>query len=603
MSNSTAGDILIGGQPYLLSPNGYLVRESPKSAPRIGGATGKDFIHADEWNYWGESDWIGMGQSDWIADGPFSDGYGLDLTTPGQITIAKQLASTQADAANTGGYVAFTDGTTRCWFIGKTNGTAYYSADLAAWTSAANTPAAGQLATSSGTLKGVQYVTTDGGKLYSLSGTAWANVAGEPLATPAYILGSYKGKLWIGYANALYYYDGTAWSTTQFAGFIDGTPIVGAVGNGVLYFITKGPQSRVFLTDTNQLHHVATLGSDFLPKAAVFLETLLLFGHGSDDTNTAGQVWRLETGGVAPIFTYKDFTNDFGIRSAVQDGSVILWGANRKTGIGVYDPSLDIFQDVQMGFYVSSTIDTLTGAVHGITQFQGLRVCGIEGQGIYKQTTPGTYQIRSSKFDGNTKNINKLWGFGELNHSALISGQTAVLKTSKDGTTLDTWGTSSTAGDTTAIIPGPVNYKSPFLQYDVSGTANGSALSIFDISLSNVEMSDNPKRQWELALDLQGGTTDLQQMRDGTFNTRSAAQMMADLAALWNTKTTFQDIDGSLYTVLLKGPSARMSEILKDVSGAGALEDLVAFYRVTIIQLSTTSSAVPPSGYGQAVYA
>jgi len=157
-----------------------------------------------------------------------------------------------------------------------------------------------------------------------------------------------------------------------------------------------------------------------------------------------------------------------------------------------------------MGFYVSSVITSVSGAVHGIAQFGGAVYCGIEGNGIYKQTTPGTYKLRSTLFDGGRKHINKTWGRGDFHHSPLLTGQTVVVSTLKDGVTLDSLGSSTTLGDPSAVVDFPSNYKSPYLHYEVSGTANGSDLSILDLSFSYVETPDNPKRVWDLDIAIDG---------------------------------------------------------------------------------------------------
>ena len=46
-----------------------------------------------------------------------------------------------------------------------------------------------------------------------------------------------------------------------------------------------------------------------------------------------------------------------------------------------------------------------------------------------------------------------------------------------------------------------------------------------------------------------------------------------------------------------------MTEVLKDVAGDGSLQDIVAYYRVTLVQLGgTITSAVPAAQYGLARY-
>lgn len=586
-----AGDIQINGKDYLLRYGGYDVFESFKSAPRLGGVSAPEFERADNWNYWGQSDWVGEGIDEWQpSDGLYLEGYGLDLTTAGQIKIAKRLAAAQADTANTGGYVAFADGTTRVWFMGKTNDKAYHSVDGTTWIEKDDALAAGVNPTSAVLYKGSWRVGGSNGSLYTLSGTTFTSTAGA-VGTAVYLLGSYKGKLWAGYANKLYTWDGTTWSE-QFATAIDGTPIIGALGNAYLYFVTQGPFSKIYLTDGGQLHQVGSIASDFMPQAVTYIENLMIWGNATDDSNVKGQVWRLDGSGLTPIFEFGTGSADGGFRSAIVDNGRAYWGANQITGLGVYDPAIDIFEDYQSGFYVGSSITSVAGVVHGIAQFAGVYYVGIQGSGIYKQTTPGTFEIVSSLFFNKSKNINKLWGFAEVNHSAFLTGQTLTFKTMKDGATEDAWtvdGETDDVGDTATrwTSPSSQNYKSPQIQYVLSGDANAAALTIYDVSLAFLEVSDNPKREWDLVIVLEGGPDSpigYQEMRNGDRNTRSATDMVTELNNLWNTKTTFEDIDGTTYNVIFKAPRARMDDIIKDQS-LGTVTDLVVFYRVRLVQL------------------
>src|SRR5687767_13983281 len=126
MAITAAGHVRINNRDYLIKRGTYQVFESQRSHPRFGGATDKEFLQGNNWTYWGQSDLIGDIEDDWIGDGPFQTGYGIDISAvDGQVKLAKALIQTQADAANSAGYVSFTAGTTRMWFIGKTNGTGY----------------------------------------------------------------------------------------------------------------------------------------------------------------------------------------------------------------------------------------------------------------------------------------------------------------------------------------------------------------------------------------------------------------------------------------------------------------------------------------------
>jgi len=587
------GHILLDGKPYLLRSNGYSVAESPASQPNT--ASDPSLQSGDHWARWEQSDWLGMGADDWLGDGPFADGWGLNLSTPGQIDVADRLALSLTEASNTAGYITLVDGTTRLWFLGQTNATAYSTTNGTSWTTTADRPAAGEFTRSKGYLKGTMYLTTHTGKLYSLAGTTFTNIASNPQTTVAYILGAHRGKLWIGYANRLYYYDGAAWSAEQFTALVDGTPAMGAVGNTSLFFVTLGPNANAYQTDGNQLVHLGSFPSDFLPRACVFLETLYIFGDETDQTNKRGRVWRLEEGGFVPIFELGDATQDYGIRSAEIDQAKILFGANRYTGIGVFDPALDIVEQPVMGFYIGSTISTVAGTVNGLAQFNGELYCGIQGSGIYATTTPGLFRYLSSKFDNNRKNVNKLWGFGELRTSELLAGQSVTLNTTRDlGTNLDDWGSAfNLVGADDALLPAPVTdvdgalpegYRHPFMQMELTGDANGSALTIFDTSLAFVETPDNPKTIWTLVLAIEGSKEEPQIMLDESENPRTAKQMIADLKKLWNKQVAFEDMDGKSYRVMVKRPKGTADDIFKDVE-SGEVEDFTIYYGLILVEM------------------
>lgn len=602
MTLTAKGDVQLGGNPYLLTRGGYRMGQSRAAEPRFGGATEQQFEHADNWTYWGSEKWYGMGWPDFEPGGPFLDGYGLDLSLSGQIKVAKNLVQSKADAVNVDGYVAIPLGHNWIVFIGKTDGTMFSSHDAgASWTTNASSLGVGIKPRGTyGILKNDYYLGTTGGKLakavFNDDGTGAVSFLdmgiGGPSPNDTYVLGAFQGKLWVGSINYIGTFDGTNWQQ-QFAGVVDGTVIAGAVGNSVLYMMTSGPQARLYMTDGSQLIQLAILGSDFVPSSMIFLETLMIFGASTDDANTQGEVWRIEPGGqgLRSFFTFgPQDGNDYGIRSAIVDRGVALWGANRKTGIGVYDPDLDVYEDVTLGFYVGSTIDTVTGIIHGILQSKSVLYCGIQGQGIYKQGVPGKFRITSSVFGGVTKHIQKLWGFGELYHSTLLNGQTITAKASKDGTTFTTWGTSDVDGETFKIIDAPTDYKNPYLQWDLSGDAFSNDLTIFGYALGFVEVSDNPKKEWDLVIAVEGSTAKPQMYRDFTNNPRTALQMVTELNALWNKRTTFDDLDGTQYTVMFRVPSLRSTtgqlagELVRVVE-SGTLTELEFGYRVHLVEL------------------
>jgi hypothetical protein len=60
--------------------------------------------------------------------------------------------------------------------------------------------------------------------------------------------------------------------------------------------------------------------------------------------------------------------------------------------------------------------------------------------------------------------------------------------------------------------------------------------------------------------------------------------MLTELNALWNTVTTFDDLDGTQYNVVFRAPKQRTDDINKDVA-SGAVTDLVVNYAVHLVQM------------------
>lgn len=607
---TSKGDILLNSQPYLLVTGGYSVAESfrarpaPASQPRSLSV----FEHQNNWVYFGQSAFAGMGFDEFGERGPFLSGYGLDLNALGEISVAKELVNDVADTLNTGGYVGFrigfTDGTpTKVIFGGRTNGTSFSkNTSTGVWTTTTNALGVGVSFRSHGFFNETTHVGASNGNLFITSDGITYTSKGKGStapATSANILGVVKGRIYVGYSDkSIWAMDtGGVWTEFVAPGILTDQPAVtGAAGSNGLFIVTAGPQPRVYFTDGSGLVQLTVIGTDISPKAAVFLNQLYIFGCRSFASTPKGVVWALSNEGLEEIFSFGDGLSDQCIYSAQVEGDVILWGANNvlsRSGIGVFDPRLDVLEHDVLGFYVNSTI-TGNLVVQGLAEAEGVRYCGIRGGGVYKQGTPGPYRVKSGLFGGDSRNIQKFWGQAEARHTALVLGQTVTVITSKNPTDAgDTWGTNSTVGATSSIISAPVDYRTPFLSYVLQGNANGSALTIYDIALAYIRMADTSqvKREWRLRIAVEGRTGALQVMRDKVDNTRTGMQMFTDLNALWNTRTTFEDIDGTTYTVVVKAPSSHPAagspgsgELDRRVT-AGVVDNLSLVYELHLVQL------------------
>lgn len=615
------GDVLIDAKPYSLTIGGYSIYESIRTrpAPASQPRSLSTFEHQNNWQYFGQSNWAGMNFPKYEGDvGTFKDGYGFIIGTEGELQIADQLVLDKADATNPDGYVAFrigypvgdpSYGHNRSVFIGKTNGTAFSRDGLSGvWTTTLNSLGAGVKAVSKGFFASTTFVGASNGHVFDTADGVVFNDHGTPGPTSsAYILGDFLGFMYVGYD------DGSVWKVDRAGGFSVLVPAstlaanarCGAGGGNVFYIITQGPAPQVLFTDGQNLYQATIIGTDFEPRAAVFLGKLFIFGEQSFDVAPKGACWVLGANGITEDLTFGNGQVDQGIKTAQVEGELILWAATGnaalgKSGIGIFDPRLDVSPDAPLGYFVAHTTDYAAGKrVHGISEVYGLRFCGIEGVGIYKTTTPGAFKLISGLYGAEQRNIQKRWGSAEVRHTTLANGQVVTVKTTKNPADAeDLWGNSSDTDGVTPI-PAPAGYKTPFLSYVLAGTANGSDLTIYDVALAYLRVPDVVKKEWVLNIAVEGHNQthgnltsgNRQYDRSGTEDTRTSMDMIADLNALWNKTVVFEDVDGTSHTVIVRGVDARLGaghkgsgEIDRTVSG-GAVVNLSMPYTLHLIEV------------------
>ena len=631
MANPTVkGDIQINGKDYLIAPRGYSFTESLRTRPNptTEPRSLSTLEHQNNWAYMGQTEFYGMGFPNKLGDGPFKDAYGIDISgTDAHLKVAKNLTLDQADAVNVDGYVGFrigypkgdpNYGHDRVIFVGKTDGKSWSKdCQTGIWTGTASALGAGVKAVSHGFFNRTTFVGASNGHIFQtddgITYTDKGVVAGAP-ATNCYILGVLKGAMYFGYSDGSLYSMDTGGSFVNLvpAGSIGGTPVCGAAGANVLYILTEGPSPQVLFTDGTSLFQNTIIGTDFNPRAAVFLGKLFIFGDQSFGTTKKGAIWTLSANGLAEELSFGDNTEDQSILSAHIEGEQILWtatgnAATGKSGIGVWDPKLDRSPDIFLGFYVSNVTDYSAGKrVHGVTTGLGVRYAGVEGVGIYKEGSYSTFKLWMGLFGADQRNIRKLWGSAEVHHSTLAAGQTVTISTTKKPTDAPTvWGSSSTAGKDSATLPTPGGgYFTPFLSVIISGDAAGAALDIYDVALSYIKVPDTVKLEWRIGVAISGhdGFNDngewvpaqRQVMRDGTDNTRTSIQMITELKAILNSVVTFQDLDGSEHTVIVKAPSGypdadgnpRAQELDRRVDAAGvSVANLTETFNLYLVEL------------------
>lgn len=629
---TVVGDILLDGKPYIL--DGYDIQESIRTrpAPPNQPRSLSLFEHQNSFTYFGQSSFLGEGYPQWEGDGPYRDGYGLNPDPAGVLDVAKKLELALADAVNLDGWLAFRIGYPHppatphdiVVFIGKTDKVAHihdttsaYNAGWSThtWASVPVSHAFFSRLTLIGCANGHVYRTDDGKDTGGTNADLGKNV--DAPGTNAYILGSLKGKLYVGYSDGSIWIMNAdlTWQEDAFLepGTLDMTPIIGAAGTNVLYIITEGPQPRVLYTDGANLYQANIISTDFAPRAAVFLGKLFIFGDQGFDVATRGACWVLSADGLSEDLSFGNGLVAQGVYTAQTEGELILWSATGnatlgRSGIGVWDPRLDQSVDRPLGFYIANTTAYAAGAVaHGIAVGSGVRYVGMTGVGIYATTTPGPFKVRMSAFGGDSRNIQKRWLQAELHHTALAASQIISVSTAKDPDgSVDSWGNSSVDGTTSAIINGPAKYRNPFLSLIVDGDAAGSTMKMFDVALAYIPIPDhaNTKREWILKIAVEGHDEiitsvdkrprERQRMRDRSENTRTSVQIKADLDLLWNEEVCFQDLDGSEHNVLIKAPSDRPKagdrggEIDRYVNDSSVVVNLSLQYTLHLIE--TTSA-------------
>ena len=595
-------DVLLNNKKYLLAA-GYLeygLRETIRPGTSPGGDPTFRDNSEPEWAWWGQTKWMGEGVQDWKGDGSYYQGYGVDFYNEGQVSPAKKFVQGLSDATNPDGYMLFTMNTgAQHVAIGKTTGRAWTSPDKITWTDRGLSGGTSKLANAYAFFRGSLVLSMGDGTLRTSNdfGVTWIAFPTlvPPSANPAYVLGSYRAKLFISWGNDIYSWDGTTLSPKIVT--LEGTPVTASVGSGVMYVCCQGNPARIYMLQGDQFNEMAQWPSEFQPDDSIFLDTLYVGGGGPDVSGGQfGEIWRLNNQGLELMYEFPIMHGtgwDYRIRSLGARDGLMLFSYNKGAGVGFYDPTLDTFADPVFGFGLGSrTPSVLTGTarVIGILDNQGATVVGIAGNGLYYESGYSDYQIISSLFGSTSERVSKLWNICEVTFSPFDVSQSIAVEFSKDGGTTWTALTSQTTfinGLTKAYYAFPAGTYASVLQYRLTVLCNSQVLNILNISFSFIEASLNPKRGWKFSLDLYGDADSPMTYNDGIAFERSSVAMKAELDALWNQRFPFQDIFGNTYTVMMIGPNIRVDDVKRtgDEADPTSVIGVVAQYSVSLVQV------------------
>jgi hypothetical protein len=479
--------------------------------------------------------------------------------------------------------------------LDKTAGNAYTTVDKVATT---GPHAIGGIPTTWAFFRGTLAIgCTNGTIKTSTDGQTWSAfpTLAPPSSNPCYILGSFLGKLYLAWGNDLYTWDGTTLSAKIVT--LDGTPVVAGVGAGVMFIMAQGNPSRLYLANGTTIAEMSQWPSEFQPDDAIFTDTLYVSGGGPDGSGGQfGHIYRYTAQGLELLYDFPAVHGagvDYRIRSLGVQDSKVIFSYNKGAGYGVYDSTLDVWEDPVLGFWLSSRTNSMfsgAGRVIGLIYFKGTVLMGVTLGGVYKETGFCDFQVTSSLFGSTTKRITKLWNQCELTFAPLKTGQTIAVEYSVDGGV--TWTAMSmvgglSVGQTKVLFNFPTTVYSSVMQYRVTVTANNLDAAIVDISFSFMEASLNPKRRWRFKVDLWGTPDDPELFRDGTPFDRSSLDMKNELDALWNQKFTFIDIFGKQYTVMMPAPVTSISEVdvLSGDEDPNNATGIDAEYTVNLVQV------------------
>lgn len=603
-------DVKLNSKKYVILDNSYHefpVRDVVRPLSTPGGEAEFRDNSNPAWAWWGQSNFEGDSNEDWHGDNGYFQGVGISLDDTGKIANARGFTQRVSDAGNPAGYLILTNlALTRQFLIGKTTGQAWYTDDGVTYTGPTYVAGSAKAATSWAFFRGNLVVAMADGTLRTTTdnGATWAAFPTivPPSSSSAYLLGTYRNKLYISWGSTLKSWDGTtltnpSGSTTDVV--LEGTPSATAAGAGVLFILTQGNPSRMYMMQGDQLSEMAQWPADFLPDDALFTDTLYVVGGGPDISGGQyGQRWRYTQQGLELDYEFPTIHGvglDYRIRSLGSKSDQLLFSYNKGFGVGEYASALDTFVDPVLGNSLGSrtnTPDAGAAQVIGILNWKGLTTIGVAGKGIYQESGFCDFQLTSSLFGSTSKRINKMWGTGELTFGQFYPGQSITLEYSKDGAA--TWSLLGTTSydsldptKTKAYFSFPSNFLSPSLQYRVTGYANNNPLEVADVALSFIEVSANPKRMWRFVIELYGSDDERMLFRDDTEFDRSSKTMKTELDALWNQRFDFEDIFGHVYHVMMPAPHTALSFVNRtaDNSDPDSVNGVEAQYTVNLVEV------------------
>lgn len=574
----------------------YSARQKPDSLFGSRFSTGDiSYSTMNRWQRFAQSTWIGGYQQKYLEDvTKFKDSKNIDVTEHGNFKLSKKLGSALYTGASSIVAGIYYNGA-HYWAEGQY---VYYTTDEFVHTYTAKDFGAGKVVYDLEIHNGKLWATTGANGLWYHSTsdhTTWTEQKDGADTINCFYLKSWGTNLYITYTNYLKYFNGS--TVTLVKNF--------ATGSEAVYYLKK-PEvyaSQIFIP-INLVSSSEGIGTLWYYDGA----NLDMVYKGMDPIGTKLEVYDARLFFVVygstrvMIKTYNNSKVETLKTASITQGPTIF-GTGLKFGTGIkYGAGSDKFQDpVNMIVWDDLLLIVMNRTNYnnnvfvydtvGVTEWTSLPVSStysatmwvkernlyFGGSDFIIRKMLSTYTddgfLQGSIWDANLYDIEKLFADITIKHDLLLTGDSLDIyyRTSLSGDFIYL-GSNSTPNTSSffASFPTGVNtVKSKNLEYKIVLNSNDGTTTpvVQDVIIRYVLSPDNDKRVFNYTIEC----TKKMRLLDGTFETRTASQVVDDL---WSLKSSGEllvltDENGDTYNVIF---SDTTPEVVNPLPGDTLLE-------------------------------
>lgn len=567
--------VKIGGQGFLVRPGSYR---------RSAGGNGSG------WKRWTVSGWQrGDGVAMPEKTGGFASGYGIEIGTPGRLSLARETAVSYASAED--GLAALVPFQGKLYAASKSSGKVFQF-DGAAWSLAYTAPVArlrsaavayGELMIGSGADGKIfsfdPYLNAwgprfDAGAALEIGAMAPVQVyeAATKLTVPRLAVG--VGQQYGEAELRVYSGDGVNEQT-----YPCGESRVEALAGyrGRLYVATcwgsPSGGGRLLALDgvtaerQGEMREVAAFGDNYVAGLAVFEDRLYLgMARGGlvlvSDGSGARLAYDLGAHGASDPGELRGL--------AVVDGRLAVGYRHPSTGAALLRKLPGGREDE--GWYTEAYTGQ-AGAVRALGGYGGELYLARDAAGaaqVHSRSGPAygaAGRVELSPFDGGDPSAERLLNRVAIAHAALRAGELVrVSHRLEDEGAWSVLGTSDVEGATAAewSLPAGTVARRLGLRVELEGASSAAGPELTGVALEYAEAGSG-RRRWEMEVRCEGVPGVLPRLLDGSAETLTGAELSA---ALWGAKALevvgLEDLDGVAYSVRFEGLEERLAEMAQE---------------------------------------